>query len=610
MKIVECVPNFSEGRDLAKIKQITDEIEKIDGIQLLDVDPGADTNRTVVTFVGEPEKVMEAAFAAVKKASEVIDMRLHKGAHARFGATDVVPFVPVSNITMEECAEMARKVGRRIGEELEIPVYLYEEAASKPEWKNLAVVRSGEYEGLEEKLQKPEWKPDFGPAKFNAKSGATAVSAREFLIAWNINLNTTEKKYAFDLAFDIRYKGRSKRVGNTDPYYYRGRILRYKEGSYPCGPCDYVAPNLDDLRNHYKNEHNLDLDEEFRFFEQDPNDIVGKPVKVHGKYDHVKSVGWYIDEYKRAQITINFTNYKKTPPHLVVEEARQLAYKMGVIVTGNELVGLIPYDALRQAGEYYLEKQDRSRAIPWKDVIETAVQSLNLTDVCSFDIGKDVLGTPPKPGPLASMTLADFADEVSRESVAPGGGSIAAYAGAIGAALGNMVANITLTKFEKTYMPHHQRLHELALEAQKIKDELVYQVDRDTDAFNDVMEANRLPKGTKEEAKIREEAIQEGYKKATMVPFRTAELSLRAAEICKEIAEKGNKNSVTDAGVGAVVAEGGVIGGAMNVLINMPNITDESFKGDLKKRLDDMQRRAKEIKEETQSHVMKIIAGM
>ncbi|MFP4459968.1 MAG: glutamate formimidoyltransferase [Candidatus Zixiibacteriota bacterium] len=609
-QIIECVPNFSEGRDLEKIKQITDEIEKVSGVKLLDVDPGADTNRTVVTIVGPVEPVMEAAFQAVKKAAELIDMSKHSGAHARMGATDVVPFVPVSNITMEETAKIAHKVGKRIGEELDIPIYMYEEAATKPEWKNLAVVRSGEYEALEEKLKEDYWKPDYGPAEFKPKVGATAVSAREFLIAYNINLNSRDKRHAFDIAFNLRYKGRSKRKGNTDPYYFKGRIVRYRKGHFPCGYCEYVGKNLEALADHYKKSHGLDLKEEIEFWgrEYDEKELEGKAVRFHGKYRDAKAVGWYIDEYKRTQITINFTNYKKTPIHEVVEYAREEAYKRGVIITGSELVGLIPYEAILQAGLYYLQKQDRSIAIPWRDIVETAVQSLGLRDVSEFALEKDVLGMPDDWGELAKMSLADFADEVSRESVAPGGGSIAAYAGALGAALGNMVGNITLTK--NSYYKVYDEIHGYAKEAQKIKDELVYAVDRDTDAFNDVMQAMRMPNSTKKEEAARDEAIQEGYKNATRVPLRTAELCFRAVELCHKIAQIGNKNSISDAGVGALTAEAGVVGAAMNVLINLPNIKDDKFREEMTEKLDYMRKQSRKIRDATEKLVEEKIKEM
>ncbi|MBN2543449.1 glutamate formimidoyltransferase [bacterium] len=609
-KIVECVPNFSEGRDKGKIKAITDEIEKVSGVQLLDVDPGEATNRTVVTFTGSPEGVSEAAFLAVKKASEVIDMREHYGAHARMGATDVCPFVPVSGATMEDCVRIANEVGRRIGEELDIPVYLYEEAATKPEWRNLAIVRSGEYEGLVEKLKDPEWKPDYGPAKFNPKTGATVVGAREFLIAYNINLNTTEKKYAMDIAFELREKGRSKRQGNIQPFYYKGEIVRYDKGHFPCGPCDFLAGSLEELARHYKDEHNLDLHEVLRFheYEYDEKWLEKKPVKVSGKYEHVKAVGWYIEEYNRAQISINFTNYKVTPPHIVVEEARKLAADKGLVVTGCEVVGLIPYNAIMMAGKYYLEKQMKSSGLPYRDVIETAIQSLGLNEVAPFEIEKKVIGLPDEPGPIANLSVSGLIDEVSRASVAPGGGSIAALSGALGAALSSMVANITISTPE--YDEVFEEMNEIAVEAQKIKDTLCASIDQDTQAFNEVIAALRLPKGTPEDVAFREKAIQDGYKNATLVPLKTAELCYDALKLCRIVAETGNVNLASDAGTGALVAEAGLLGAGMNVLINFPSIKDEKFVEETRNKLKTLQFQAEELKKQILENVYSRIENL
>ncbi|RMH77094.1 MAG: glutamate formimidoyltransferase, partial [Calditrichaeota bacterium] len=342
-RIVECVPNFSEGRDRSVIDQITAEIKAVSGIQLLSCEMGADVNRTVVTFIGPPEAVKEAAFRAIKKAAELIDMRHHKGAHPRMGATDVCPFVPVSGVTMEECVEISREVGRRVGEELGIPVYLYEESATTPERKSLANIRAGEYEGLPEKLKDPAWKPDFGPAEFNPKSGATAIGAREFLIAFNINLNTKDKQLAMDIAFELREKGRSVRTGNIDPVYMRGKLVKYRENHYPCGSCNFVGKTWEETRAHCRNEHDYDPYDLLKAHGSDPENPVGWSVKKPGLFKHVRAIGWYVDEYKRAQVTINFTNYKITPPHVVVEAARELAAKRGLVVTGCEVVGLVPF---------------------------------------------------------------------------------------------------------------------------------------------------------------------------------------------------------------------------------------------------------------------------
>ncbi|MBN1756455.1 glutamate formimidoyltransferase [bacterium] len=602
-KVVECVPNFSEGRDLNKIREITGAIEQVDGVELLDVDPGGATNRTVVTFIGSPEAVAEASFQAVKKASEVIDMREHYGAHARMGATDVCPFVPVSGVSMEDCVNIARVVGRRIGEELKIPVYLYEEAAASPERTNLANVRSGEYEGLAEKIKDPHWKPDFGPAEFNPRSGATAVGAREFLIAFNINLNTTDKRYATDIAFDLRLKGRSKRSGNIHPFYFKGDIVRYEEVRFPCGPCDFIATSLTELEKHYQEVHQLDLKEVLSFFEYEYDEawLKGKPVKIFGMFDHCKAVGWVIEEYNRAQISINFTNYKLTPPHIVVEEARKLAARMGLIVTGCELVGLIPYPALLEAGKYYLQRQGHSTAVPYPDILEMAIQSLGLREVASFEVEKKVLGLPEPTGKLGRMPIDQFTDEVSRDSVAPGGGSIAALAGALGSALASMDAAITALKPE--YEEVFQDMIRIGENAQRLKAELIQIVDRDTEAFNDVFSAQRLPASSPQEMETRSKAIEEGYKKATLVPFKTAELCFQALELCHEVARKGNLNSVSDAGVGAVMASAGVFGAGMNVLINFPNLKDRQFVAELKQKLEFLQDQTNALREEILSLV-------
>ena len=362
-QIVECVPNFSEGRNESVIKEITDSIESVSGIRLLDVDPGANTNRTVVTFVGTPQRVSEAAFIAVQKASEIIDMRDHIGEHPRMGATDVVPFVPVAGVTMEDCAQLAREVGARIGRELSIPVYLYEKAASRPERENLARIRSGEYEGLREKLHDPEWEPDFGPAEFNPRSGATAVGAREFLIAYNINFNTTDRRYANDIAYVLRERGRWKRRGNTEPFYYKGDIVNFPEdGTYPCGQCDFSGGSFDELSIHYRDIHGGDLQRRYESLEINRENPVG-PVFTDGMFDNVKAIGWVIDEYKRAQISMNLTDYNISPPHLVLEAAREEARKRGIVITGSEIVGVIPYEAMRRVAVFYRKLMMKSTGI-------------------------------------------------------------------------------------------------------------------------------------------------------------------------------------------------------------------------------------------------------
>ena len=528
MKLVECVPNFSEGRDKKILDQIAASIKAVKGVKLLDVDPGADTNRTVFTFVGEPEPVIEAAFQAIKKASELIDMSKHKGAHPRMGATDVCPLIPVSDITMEECVELAKKLGKRVGEESQIPVYLYENAATKPEWRNLAQVRKGEYEALPEKMKDPYWKPDFGPMKFNPKAGATAISAREFLIAYNINLNTRDKKKAHDIALTIRESGRWKRDKN-------GKLLK---------------------------------------------DENGKKIKQKGLFTHCKAVGWYIDEYDRAQISMNLTNYKITPPHIVLEKVRELAAEKGVLVTGSELVGLTPKETLLMAGKYYLKKLNESTGIPEKMIIKTAVQSMGLEDLGPFDLKKKIIEySIDTDNTLADMTLSDFNNELSTDSPAPGGGSVAALSLALSGALSSMVANLTFGK--KGYEKYFEKSVNIAERGQAIKDDALASIDKDTEVFYEMMNALRLPKKTDEEKKIREKTIQEATKKAIMVPFETLELAYKAVVLASEIAEFGNKNALSDAGVAAIESNAAAKSAFLNVKINMSGITDKKFKDEI-----------------------------
>ena len=600
-KIVECVPNFSEGRDKHIIKQITDQIESVQGVQLLDVDPGESTNRTVVTFIGPPEAVAEAAFRAAKKAAELIDMSKHHGEHARMGATDVIPFVPVAGVTMDDCVKLAHEVGKRIGEELGIPVYLYEHAATRPERRNLATVRAGEYEGLPQKLADPEWKPDYGPAKFNAKSGATAVGAREFLIAYNINLNTMDRRYATDIAYELRERGRWKRVGNTEPFYYKGKVVYFEENKFPCGNCDFTGKTFDELATHYKEAHGGDLVKRYQSIGLDINNLTGKPAYKDGRFTHVKAVGWVVEDYNRAQISMNLTNYKISPPHLVLEAAREEAAKRGLVVTGSEIVGVVPFDAMYQAGIYYLKKMKKSTGIPVRDIIETAVQSMGLRDVAEFDIDKKVIGMPQQKGALVNKTVVDFVDEVSRDTPAPGGGSIAALAGALGAALASMVANLSVGKGD--FDDRYDHLCELAEKAQQIKDDLVRAVDEDTEAFNAVLEAMRMPKDTPEQLAEREKAMQEGYKSAARVPLRTAELCLDAIRVCLDAAQIGNKDVMSDAGVGALMGLAGVQGAIYNVRINLPNIKDEAFIQEMNQNLESMLNEAHETTKKVQEIV-------
>lgn len=591
-KIVECVPNFSEGRDPVLIKRITDQIESVRGVQLLDVDPGESTNRTVVTFIGDPETVPEAAFRAVQQAAELIDMSKHHGEHARMGATDVIPFVPVAGVTMDDCVEIARAVGKRIGEELEIPVYLYENAATKLERRNLATVRAGEYEGLAQKLADPAWQPDFGPAKFNPKSGATAVGAREFLIAYNINLNTTDRRYASDIAYELRERGRWKRAGNISPFYYKGAVVHFEPDKFPCGACDYAGKSLAELAEHYQETHGGDLYARYKSIGLDVDKLTGSPVYKDGKFTHVKAVGWVVEAYNRAQISINLTNYKITPPHAVLEEARRLAQERGVVVSGSEIVGVVPYNTMQIAGKFYLQRMRKSTGIPVRDVIETAVQSMGLRDVAKFDIDKKVIGMPKQDGTLVNQKVVDFVDEVSRDTPAPGGGSISALAGALGTSLACMVANLSVGKGE--FDSQYEELCELAEEAQQVKDELLRAVDADTEAFNEVLEAMRMPKDTPEQNEARAAELLEGYKSAARVPQRTAELCNQALQICLRVAQIGNEAVMSDVGVGALMAYAGIQGAIYNVRINLPKIEDSNFVAEMSKNLKELLKEAKE----------------
>ena len=592
-QLIECVPNFSEGRDASLIKQITDQIESVKDIQLLDVDPGADTNRVVVTFLGGPEAVKEAAFRAAKRASELIDMSKHRGSHARMGALDVCPFIPVAGVTMEDCVIIATEVGRRLGEELQIPVYLYEYAATRPERKNLAHIRAGEYEGLPQKLADPNWTPDFGPRTFNAKSGATVVGARDFLIAYNINLNTTDKRYADDIAYALRERGRHKRSGNISPFYYKGKLVKFEANKFPCGPCDFVAGNLDALAAHYREAHGKDLLARYRELGYRDNEFAGKEVYDDGQFTHVKAVGWVVEKYQRAQISINLTNYKISPAHLVLEAAREQARQRGLVVTGSEIVGVVPYEAMLASGKFYLRRMQKSSGIPFRDVMETAVQSLGLRDVAEFDIDKKVIGLPVLDGPLVNKKVADFVDEVSRDTPAPGGGSIAALAGSLGAALAAMVANLSIGKPE--FDAKYEALNTLAEKAQALKDQLLAAVDADTQAFNAVLEAMRLPKDTPEQQAVRREAMEAGYQHATQVPLQTAKLCREALDLCLTAAQAGNNAMMSDAGVGALMAHAGVQGAVYNVRINLPHIKDKVFSDAIKAQLDTVLREARDV---------------
>ena len=521
-QLIECVPNFSEGSDMSIIKQITNEIESVEGVRLLDVDPGKATNRTVVTFVGEPISVIEAAFRAIKKAAELIDMRKHTGEHPRMGATDVCPLIPVANISMEETAEWAKKLGERVGNELAIPVYLYEAAQKNPERKNLSIIRAGEYEGFSKKILLSEWAPDFGKAIFNAKSGATVIGARDFLVAYNINLNTTSTRRANAIAFDVRESGRK-----------------------------------------IQNEK-------------------GEEIVQPGTLKSVKAIGWFIEEYGVAQISMNLTNVNITPIHIAFDEVCKKANERGVRVTGSELVGLIPLKSLLDAGRYFLEKQQRSVGVSEKELIHIAVKSLGLDELSEFIPEKKIIEyllNEEKQDKLINLSLQAFANETASESPAPGGGSIAAYMGSLGISLATMVANLSAHK--RAWDERWKEFSAWAEKGQKIKDELLYLVDEDTNAFNKIMEAFSLPKSSEQEVKFRSEAIQNATKYATEVPLKTMILAYSSFPIIKAMAEIGNPNSISDAGVGALCARSAVIGAYMNVRINAAELKDEAFKKEI-----------------------------
>ena len=533
MKIVECVPNFSEGRDRAVIESISEAVRSVAGVELLDVDPGAATNRTVYTFAGEPEAVLEAAFQAIKRGSELIDMRRHKGEHARQGACDVCPFVPISGVTMEECAELARKLGKRVGEELSIPVYLYAEAAARPERRRLPDIRVGEYEALEEKLGKPEWKPDFGPAIFNAKAGATAVGARNFLIAYNVNLNTKSVRLAKEIAFDIRESGRLKRDAKGDKV---------------------VGPD-------------------------------GKPERVPGLFREVQATGWIIPEYNRAQVTINILDIEASPLHLVYDKCCELAAKIGLRVTGSEIVGMVPKKVLVDAGRYFLKKQGASAGASESETIHTAALSLGLSDVAPFDPKKKIIEERfMKPTPLASMTVRAFCEELASSSPAPGGGSVAALSGALSAALSSMVASLTFEKkgFEGV-RPEMERIGE---EGHRLLSQQVAAIDDDTLAFNRVMDAFGMPKGTDDQKAARKSAIEEATKGATLEPMGTLERCASLLDIAAAAAEQGNPNSLSDAGVAGLMARAAAHGAYYNVLINLSGISDEGWTSKIREKAD------------------------
>lgn len=560
-RIIECVPNFSEGRNTETIKQITDAIESIKGVKLLDVDPGEATNRTVVTFVGEPEAVMDAAVASIKRATELIDMRLHKGAHPRMGACDVCPLIPVSGITMEECAELARSLAKRVSEELNVPTYCYEAAAFKPERRNLAVCREGEYEGLPEKMANEDKQPDFGARPYDegiARTGATAVGARDFLVAVNYNLNTTSTRRANAIAFDVREKGRPRREGNPIV----GKIIK---------------------------------------------DENGEPIMIPGTLKECKAIGWYIQEYGIAQVSMNMTNLSVTPLHIAFDEVCRAADSRGVRVTGTEIVGLVPKKALVDAGRYFLHKQHRSTGVPERELVRIAIETMGLSNLKEFKPEEKVVEyileaeEQKNTNKLIDMTCAAFAEETASESPAPGGGSISAYMGALGAALGAMVAN--LSSHKAGWDDRWEFFSQWAEKGVSVMNELLALVDEDTAAFNKIMDVFAMPKNTPEEKAERSRAMQVATLYATQVPLRTMQTAFKVFEIVKAMAVEGNPNSVSDAGVGALAARSAVMGACLNVKINAAGLKDRETAEALVKEAEEIQQLAQKAEQEILSIV-------
>jgi glutamate formiminotransferase / formiminotetrahydrofolate cyclodeaminase len=524
MRLVECVPNFSEGRNQKVIDAIAEVISSVEGVRLLDVDPGKSTNRTVFTFVAEPDQAVEAAFLAIGRAACLIDMRQHKGEHPRMGATDVCPFIPIAGMTMQDCAELARRLGKRVGEELGIPVYLYQEAAATPDRRNLADVRQGEYEALSERMQKG-FHPDFGPHEFNATAGATAIGARPFLIAYNVNLNTKSKKLANEIALSIREQGRARR---------------------------------DEAGNIVK-------------------DASGASVKVAGTLKACKAVGWYVEEYGRAQISINLVDYQQTSIEKAFDECCRQAEPLGLRATGSEIVGMLPLEPMVQAGRYYLAKQGRCTGVSERELVEAAIMSLGLSEVAPFDPDKKIIeyAIAPAGKLLRKMSITDFADELASESPAPGGGSVGALCGSLSASLAAMVANLTFGK--KGFEEVNSLLDDTACKGQALKDRFIRAIDEDTDAFNQIAAASRLPKDTPENKQKRLDAMEKAQKQATLVPLRVLEMALEACQLAEIVAQKGNPNCLSDAGVSALTARAAGDAALYNVLINLPAITDRDF---------------------------------
>src|SRR6478735_8933453 len=537
-KLIECVPNFSEGRDPEIIQQITDAIASADGVSLLDVDPGETTNRTVVTFVGPPKATVEAAFRGIKMAAELIDMRKHKGAHPRMGATDVCPFIPIGDADWKEAVTCAKELGKRVGEELKIPVYLYEKAARDPSRANLAVIREGEYEGFFDKIKKADWHPDFGPNEFNAKSGGTVVGAREFLIAYNVNLNTKSVRRANSVAFDVREQGRVKTLDGT-----------------PTG-----NPMVD---------------------------AKGNPIRVPGMLKHVKAIGWYVEEYGIAQVSMNLTNIEETPLHAAFDACEESATKRGLRVTGSEIVGMVPKKCLVEAGRHFLQKQNWSEGAAEEELIDIAIRTMGLSELKPFDPKEKIIelkieaATPKKS--LVKMDLRRFCNETLSDSPAPGGGSVAALMGALGVSLGGMVANLSAGK--RGWEEKLRYFSDWAVKAQRLKDEMLSLVDEDTNAFNKVMDAFALAKNSPEEKAERAAAIEEATKHAAEVPLKVMETAAKSYELLSEMADNGNPASVSDVGVGALATQACIEGAAMNVRINLAQLKDEKFKIHLQERV-------------------------
>ncbi len=536
-KIIECVPNFSEGRDLDVIRQITAAIESVEGVSLLNVDPGASTNRTVVTCAGSPEAAVEAAFRGIQKAAELIDMRKHTGAHPRMGATDVCPFIPVSNVSWDEAIECAKQLGKRVGEELKIPIYLYEKAASDPGRSNLSIIRAGEYEGFFDKIKQPKWKPDFGPSVFNEKSGGTVIGAREFLVAYNANLNTKSVRRANSVAFDVRENGRVKTDDGT-----------------PTG-----KPVLD---------------------------AKGEQVREPGMLKHVKAIGWYVEEYGIAQVSMNLTNLEETPLHAAFDACVESAAKRGMRVTGSEVVGMLPKKCLTDAGRHYLRKQKWSEGASEEELIDVAIRSMGLSELKPFDPKEKIIELKMESADkksLVKMDLRQFCNETLSDSPAPGGGSVAALMGALGVSLGGMVANLSAGK--RGWEDKLQLFSDWAVKAQQLKDELLFLVDEDTAAFNKVMAAFGLPKESAEDKAARSAAIQSANKYAAEIPLRVMETAARAYPLLADMADKGNPASVSDVGVGSLAVRACIDGAAMNVRINLAGLKDEAFKVSLREKM-------------------------